>query len=56
MKSKISPPVMIGAICAAVLLIGLIAWKMFIPASESGSADIVKAAHIRKEARENSGK
>ena len=49
MRKEVSPPVLIGAIVVAVLILGLIGWKMFVPSSGGGgSPDVLKAAHARK--------
>ncbi len=52
MKQKVSPQIMAGVIGVVVLILGLIAWKVFVPTSEGGSPDVLKAAKARKSARE----
>jgi len=49
MKQEIKPPVLIAVMIVVVLILGLIGWKMFSPPStDSGSAEMLKAAHARK--------
>lgn len=52
MKNEVSPPLLIGAIVALVLILGFIGYKVFVPSNTALSPEQLKAAQAHKKMKD----